>query len=96
MTQAESSFVDVCWSKFWKTIIESDSLNDNKDSYRKTFNDLVVKSLKMRSSALNLGTLIGKKGDEAETDQRVKELIKFSMEYSQAVHQDCIKTLTFN
>lgn len=97
MTSTESDLINICWTRFWKTILEADRLIDNKEDYRKTLADLVAKSKKMRSSGgLSLGTLIGKKGDDAESDQRIKDLTKYSMEISQAAHQDCIKALIFN
>lgn len=97
MTSTESDLVNICWTRFWKTILESDKLMENKEDYRKTLADLVAKSKKLKSGGgLSLGTLIGKKGEDEEMDQRVKDLSKYSMEISQAAHQDCIKALMFN
>ncbi len=96
MTSTENEIIDVCWTRFWKTILEADRLIENKADYRKTLSDLVSKSRKFKQQGgLSLGALVGKK-DDPESDQRIKEFTKYSMELSQAVHQDCIKTLLFN
>lgn len=96
MNKKDFEIIEYCWTKFWKTILESDSLIQNKADFSKTLVDLANKAKKAKHFVLNLGTLVGKKGDGEEAEQRIKEFTKFSMELSQAVHQDCMKILAFN
>lgn len=98
MGQKDYEMIGYCWTKFWKTILESDKLIENKADYRKTLGDLVSKSKKLKSQLLGAGltSVSGKAVDENEVDMRIRDLIKYSTELSQAVHQQCIKTLAFN
>lgn len=98
MSQEDYEIIEYSWTKFWKTILEGDQLIENQSSYRKTLTDLVSKARKLKTQLVgaNLTSVTGKSADENEADQRIKELFKYSMEISQAVHQNCIKNIAFN
>lgn len=95
MNAKDAEIVECGFNNFWKTVIESDRLIDNRDDYYKTLGEACKKCQKLnRFSALNL---IGRnKQDEyEETKKRVKELTKISLELSQATMQECLKATAF-
>lgn len=96
MSQKDYELIQLCWTKFWTTILESEKLLENRDDYRKTLNDLIIKTKKSTNATFNLGSLVGKKNTTAETEQLLKSLSKFTIELNQEVHKDCIKTLAFS
>lgn len=96
MSAKDYEIIEFCWTKFWKTILESDRLVDSQDSLRKTLGDLITKASKDINQMVSLESLLEKKSTVAQIDQNMKNLMKFSMEVSHAVHQDCIKSLAFN
>ena len=95
MSSKDAEIVEFGFNNFWKTVIESDRLIDNRDDYYKTLNDMCQKCKKLnRFSVMNF---IGrnKQDENEETKKRVKELTKVSLELSQATMQECIKAMAF-
>lgn len=95
ISERDFEVVEYCWSKFWKTILETDRLVDSQKSLRHTLHDLVSKAEKYKNQVVNIESLLEKKSTSAQVDQNLKHFIKHSMELSHCVHQDCLKALAF-
>lgn len=87
--------VEYCWGKFWKTILEADKLIDSQKSLRDTLKDLVSKADKYKNQVVSLESLLEKKSTASQVEQNLRHFIKYSMELSHCVHQDCLKGLAF-
>jgi len=95
ISEKDFEVVEYCWSKFWKTVLETDRLIDSQKSLRDTLRDLVTKAEKYKNQVVNIESLLEKKSTTAQVEQNLKHFIKHSMELSQCVHQDCLKGLAF-
>ena len=97
MSSKDAEIVEYSWTRFWRTVIESDKLIENKDNYYKSLEDLIKKCKKLTSSSA-FGRLIGsnKQEESQEIGKRVKEVSKVSLELSQGAMQDCVKCMAFN
>lgn len=96
MSSKDAEIVEYSWTRFWRTVIESDKLIENKENYYKTLEDIVKKCKKL-SSTTAFGRLIGstKQEENQEVGKRVKEVSSISLELSQATMQECIKSIAF-
>lgn len=95
MNTKDAEIVECGFNNFWKTVIESDKLIDNREDYYKTMTDMCQKCKKLnRFSLMNFGGK-NKQDENDELKKRVKELTKVSLELSQTTIQECVKVMAF-
>lgn len=89
--------IEYSWTSFWKSILESDKLIQNKADITKSLIDIASKSSKFKSQCRSLANIGAQKAtQQKEADKKLKEFTKFAAEITQSVHQDCVKALAFN
>jgi len=98
LSKTDLQIIEYSWSRLWKTVLSNNKLIDNEEDFRRTLADQVLKSKKSRGLGLSGqgNFLVGKTEQEGEARQRLKDLTKFTMELSQALHQECAKCLAFS
>lgn len=99
LSSSDLQIIEYTWSRLWKAVLANNKLIDNEEDFRKTLGDQIAKGKKARGFGLggqSSNFLVGKTEHEGEAKQRLKDLTKFAMELSQAVHQECAKCLAFS
>jgi hypothetical protein len=97
LSKTDLQIIEYSWSRLWKTVLSTNKLIDNEEDFRRSLADQIIKTKKSKGFSFGGQTnfLVGRTEQEGESKQRLKDLSKFTMELSQAVHQECAKCLAF-
>lgn len=95
ISRTDLDLVEICWTQYWKTLLASDQMIENKEHILRSMKDQLIKTQKMKNQLGASSQILGRRDENSDTQNRVNDLTKYALELIRANHQDCIKSLTF-